>query len=176
MKLQSVTANYSSVNNSRKNVSFGDDVGGQIFTYKQAMAKLRDHKYVVKGYNNMDAFGTLYDEVNNVLRITRLADQQKKRSIFTTSSEYEVVNWDMNREKFVSTMSKFWETCKGELSKIKEAGKPLDNLMEKFLVNVEGMKKPGFWAGLLGGEYYDKMGAMEAVFTNFIKTGLHKLK
>lgn len=176
MKLQPVTANYSTIKNSRQNVSFGDDVGGEIFTYKQAMAKLKDHKYVVKGYSTQDAFGTLYDDVNNVLRITRIADQQKKRSIFSTSSEYEVVNWDMTREKFVSTMSKFWETCKGELSKIKEPGKPLDKLIENFLVNVEGTKKPGFWAGLLGGEFYDKMGAINTVFENFIKTGLHKLK
>lgn len=176
MKLQSVSANYAITNNSRKNVSFGDDVGGEIFTYKQAMEKLKEHKYVVKGYNNKDAFGTLHDDVNNVLRVTRLADEQKKRPFFATSSEYEVVNWDLTREKFVATMSKFWENCKGELAKIHDSGAQLDSLIENFLIKVEGMKKPGFWDGFFGGEFYDKKGAIATVYNNFIKTGLHKLK
>lgn len=177
MKIQSVASSYPISSNSHKNVSFGDDVGGEIFNYKNAMAKLKEHKYVVKGYSTQDAFGTLYDDVNNVLRVTKLADDQTKRSFLSTSTKYEVVRWDLSREKFVETMTKFWEHCKNEVSKIKESGPQLEQLIEKFMTNIEGTKKPGFWSGMFfGGEYYDKQGAIRTVFENFLKTGLHKLK
>lgn len=180
MKIKSYASTYQPLNNSRKNVSFGDDCGGELFTYEHAMKKLREQKYVVKGSTTQDAFGTLYDDVNNVFRVVRLADEQKmKKSFFSIHTEHEVVNWDLPRDKFVETMTKFWENCKNEVSKIKETGPQLEELLEHFMKNIDKTKKLGFWESILTNTndyYYDKMGAIRTVFENFLKTGLHKLK
>lgn len=168
MRVGELTSNYSNKSVMKKNVSFGDDCGPILYGYDDAMKKLRKSNYIVNGYNNTNAFNKLYEDVDKVL-------QNKK--LTTDAMDVRVIDMEISKEQFSGLMSRFWENSKKQLASVWDSFKQRDALIQNFLIKNEGIKKPGFWAGLFGGsEFYMKNRIIDTVIEHFIKTGQHRLK
>ena len=175
MKVASIT-NYSKFNG-LKNVSFGDDCGyvPSNYRYTNAMSDLSKKGYVVEGADNRSAFAKLHNDINNFLNRLVNSKQGEWSEIVSTKSyyseegapKYSVHRWEMTKENFVNFMTRFWEKNKSNSFVDEKAS------VTNFLVNCEGMKKPGFFQMFSSkyAEYFEKSELLMQFIKKFIKTG-----
>lgn len=174
MKVQSIPSNYSAVKHSAQNVSFGVDCGPNIYGFISALDDLKKDKYIVQGPNTSSAFGNLYDKIRFVM-------EEKKRTayegdVFTPGTK--VVDMHTTKENFVQTLTEFWDKCKYKFARPDYNERTLDKIIDEYLVNEKGLKKPNFFQLFLSkySEFVGKKYYISNVFERFIETGLHRLK
>lgn len=160
----------------KRQVAFGDGSMPNAFGHYEAMERLKNKGYIIKGSDNKDAFGKLYDDVNDsfeaMVRSKKGVYSENYSPSWNNEPDFVVHKWDVQRDKFVNVLSKFWE--KNKHSKIND----VDSAVTNFLVNTEGLQKPGFFQRFSSrfAEYVHLESILEDVTKMFIKTGKHNLK
>ncbi|MBE7711338.1 MAG: hypothetical protein E7Z92_04270 [Cyanobacteria bacterium SIG31] len=148
------------------------------YDYSDAMGDLNKRGYILQGKDSRDAFERLYQDVDNVLTETATnptgvwyKDWANGFRFNDKSVKHAVQQWDMKKEEFVSLLSRFWESNKG--NRFVDTKLAITN----FLTNSEGLTKPGFFQmfSSKAAEYNKKFYTINNVISNFLKTGKHRL-